>query len=139
MEQEEEPCIPDCQDAKEREIPREVGTAGDRIQSRTEKEHPVEGPEDLVLGILLVRHSAEHFSQRVVCRRQHRLQCQKKKKPMEDERETLNPLSLSFGRTPTLLVQQRPEKSKRPCTSYAYKENLKEQRDLKSSENSNHM
>ncbi|CAM4442717.1 unnamed protein product [Lepidochelys olivacea] len=26
MEQEEEPCIPDCQDAKEREIPREVGT-----------------------------------------------------------------------------------------------------------------
>ncbi|CAM5079201.1 unnamed protein product [Natator depressus] len=138
MEQEEDPCILDCQDAKERVIPREVGTAGDGIQSRTEKEHPVEGPEDLVLGILLLRHSAECFSQRVVCRRQHRLQCQKRK-PMEDERETLNPLSLSFGRTPTLLMQQRPEKSKRPCTSYACTENLKEQRDLKSSENSNHM
>ncbi|XP_039346062.1 zinc finger protein 215-like, partial [Mauremys reevesii] len=40
---------------------------------------------------------------------------------------------------PNLLVQGRPEKSKRLCTTYACKENLKGQRDLKSHENSNHL
>nr|XP_032636461.1 zinc finger protein 436-like [Chelonoidis abingdonii] len=90
MEHKEEPCIPDCQDARERVIPREAGTTGDEILSRTEKKHPVEGPEDPVLGILLLRNSAESFSQKVLCRRQHRLQCQKRE-PMEGERETLHP------------------------------------------------
>ncbi|XP_074926799.1 uncharacterized protein LOC116824931 [Chelonoidis abingdonii] len=75
MEHKEEPCIPDCQDARERVIPREAGTTGDGNMNENEEEDPLqEGPKPVevsgTLSDFFIREAFPSSDQDKACERQ---------------------------------------------------------------------
>ncbi|XP_065426740.1 zinc finger protein with KRAB and SCAN domains 7-like isoform X2 [Chrysemys picta bellii] len=74
MEQEEEPCIPDWQDARERVIPREAGTGDGNMNENEEEDPQQEGPKPVeapgTLSDFFIREAFPSSDQDKACERQ---------------------------------------------------------------------